>query len=267
MSCVGFLLLINLVAAPVQAQSTPQITVKIGGTTIGPGPAPLNIPAGSYGNVTISNFGGTARVEASAEASGGGTTDMISLKNMTITANSAVSNNVPISFSANGTNNGFWAPPTSGVGSAVWYQATGAGNFTRTGGWPTGDSMTLQGWADPPDNNSWDQFGSDKTCTVGAPPVGNNFSSQTGCKSIKEGYPNGGNPALSNPRGLKGVFSFTLSANDKLNISSITVAQTDPGGDGDDGPECPSLIPESQSERFMCRWFGIFCEPCVVPDK
>ena len=237
---------------------TPNITVNINGTVIGPSPSPLTIPPGPYGVLTISSYLGKPPQVVTSDESASGTTDSLTLKYATISTTATGT------FSITFESSNFVAPPSSSPGNPVWYYALASGSFGRPG--PAqlaiGDSITLTGKVDRQHTGAWDTIQSPVTKIVCGMAGCNTFSANT-FKTLKEPYD------ITSPRGLRGEISFTLNnAIDRLNISEVTVKQGDPPGRGGDKvcevEACTDFTNRSE-EGFLCRVLNI-CGPCVIED-
>jgi hypothetical protein len=234
---------------PVTNASAQTINVTIGGTPLsGSGSVPIK---GTYGNIQINDFGGTARVEAPSD----GTSDNLALRNAQIVALGAVTN-YTITFTST-----LNAPPSA----PSWYHGKGTGKFWKSTN-PlqanVGDSVTLDGWTGSPLDQIGNQMSWSVTCiTCGVYTTTSNPPFKT-----QENF-----TTLANPRQVKGEVKFTLtSTTSRLNLTEMVAVKNGPapgGGDGEDNePVCEEFTPKSR-EMFLCDWFNWFCPKCAVDDK
>ncbi len=231
---LSILIAVTFLIVPAHLHAAPVLTeVKIGNTNvpIPAGATSVNI-AGNYacggGNITINNYGGTARVDITSDS----TADLLGLRQAEIVASGGAVTSCPIVFSGK-----LEAPPSVPAGGVVWYHSNATGMFSPATAAQNGDSIQVTGSIDPDSSAgpaTWNQIGNQLNFIVATcPQMGCNvFSPTLGYKTAESVN------SLANDRDLKGEVTVTLrNANDKLRITAGVLVKDGPppgGGDQDD---------------------------------
>ena len=209
--------------------------------------ATVNI-AGEYTNVNITDAGGTARVEVLSDS----TKDLVTIKNARLTATADTTPDFKIEISATGLTT---QPETDGP--PLWYWVQGWGEFENP---LRGNYIKIKGVHDNPPNHDDQQIGAHlqrtvpcsfpfAVCkTISPDPIGGYFVTNTAFTLVDQG------------RDLKGEILVKLSANRKVRIDHMEIADGEAPGEGPPLPNGPKKLPKVSKEELTP---SMDCLKCV----